>query len=153
MEATIKFEHYFIDKIILDMPSLAATGCFDDASEFTEKMAMTFGVNIEIDDDHNLGKVALEVAVRPSELPPLCQGEIPSFITARIVGVFSQGTKEKMDHDQFKKMCEINGVASLFPFLRAAVADIARISNVSTPIILPLINVPEMMKTMKQSEN
>ena len=153
MEAKIKFEQYFVDRIILDMPALVASGCFKEADEITADMAMQFHVNIEITDDVKSGKVSLEVDIRPNTLPLTCDDNIPSFITVRIVGLFAQEDEGELNYDQFKKMCEINGVASLFPFLRSAVADIARISNTSTSIILPLINVPKMMKEMKQNES
>ena len=150
MEAKIKFEQYFIDRIHLDLPALAASGCINAEQDLPENMEMQFSVNVVIDEPASAGKVFLEVVLRPNSPPPTCSNNPPDFITLRIVGIFVQCEDEKIEPEQFRKMCEINGVASLFPFLRAAVAEVTRMSNVSGQILLPLINVPEMMSEMKR---
>ncbi|HLV09553.1 MAG TPA: hypothetical protein VKY40_05045 [Halanaerobiales bacterium] len=45
-----------------------------------------------------------------------------------------------MKKDDFDYMCKYNGAAILFPFLRSAITDITKASNV-TPLVLPLVNI------------
>lgn len=55
-----------------------------------------------------------------------------------LIGYFQ--AESEQDENSFQKFLNLNGIATLMPFLRSSVADITRTANYGT-ILLPLINV------------
>ena len=59
-----------------------------------------------------------------------------------MIGSF-KGPEDTSEED-FKKFLNLNGVATLLPLLRGAVASITQAINLPQPIVLPLFNVYNM---------
>jgi preprotein translocase subunit SecB len=75
--------------------------------------------------------------------------EVPIYVKVRIIGVF---VIEVLDQDitdeQIVSFYKVNGVTILFPYLRSLVSDLTSKGS-EPPIILPTINVAEMVKDIK----
>lgn len=71
----------------------------------------------------------------------------PFSLAISVEGLFS--TSENVQRDELFRLGEINGTATLFPFLRSVIADITRTANVD-PLILPLVNIYRLVETQKQ---
>lgn len=67
-----------------------------------------------------------------------------------LIGYFQ--AESEQDEISFQKFLNLNGIATLMPFLRSSVADITRTANYGT-ILLPLINVHNLKKLDKQTNN
>lgn len=108
-------------------------------------------INIEteiltgIDPDKNVGHTTIKMSIWDE----IEKGNKPFSINVSIVGYFS--ADDNMETDKFTEMCEYNGAAILFPFLRSAVVDITKIANVS-PLVLPLINIKKFIREQKSSQ-
>ncbi|MTI62242.1 MAG: hypothetical protein FH762_20040 [Firmicutes bacterium] len=74
----------------------------------------------------------------------------PFKLEITIIGFFSGD--DSMERNKFEKMCQYNGAAILFPFLRSAITDITKASNVS-PLVLPLINIKKFIDEERNKLN
>ncbi|MFZ3173002.1 MAG: protein-export chaperone SecB [Carboxydocellales bacterium] len=63
---------------------------------------------------------------------------LPFTLEISIAGIF--GVEADTSEDDLMKMCEINGTAVLFPFLRAAISTITIAAN-QPSLVLPLLNI------------
>ena len=70
----------------------------------------------------------------------------PFSVYAVMRGLFR--TKEKVSKERMRRYLEINGVAAMFPFLRSAIADLTKASNIP-PIILPMTNIHALVVDSK----
>ena len=66
-----------------------------------------------------------------------------SSVEGELLGIFSYN--ENLKKEALESLLFANGVAILFPYLRAAVGNISMLANVD-PIVIPTINVLEYMK-------
>ena len=132
MIADLKFLNYQVDKVLLDAALL------DELSDSSEHYSVSFTREISVRDDKKEARVRISCSIKDGD-----RAEGP-FLEIRVSGFFERG--DGLSEDQFFKMCEKNGVATLFPFLRSSVADVTRISNMGTPIILPLLNIAKTLE-------
>ena len=105
---------------------------------------LTVGFDVELNfdegaDNVNDGRIKLTCSVRSRRK----DADSSSFnIDVVMLGFFS--TQSKVPPDVMKKFLKVNGVTAMFPFLRSAIADISRISNVTEPVILPLMKISNL---------
>lgn len=148
MKAVFCFDGYNVDRIAYDLQSVSVLKLQPDT---VPDFSMQFHSNVGIDEADNKAKVDLEVVIKPTVAGSNVSEDDLAILSVRIVGFFSHdGT---LRQEQFHHMCEVNGLATLFPFLRSAVADITRITNVGVPLILPLINVAQMLEDVKRGNS
>ncbi len=108
---------------------------------FKEPLEITFKLEskVEIIENKNLGIVSLRCII----FEEASQKNQPFTLDLIITGHFK--AEGDFSPDDFKKMCNLNGTAALFPYLRAAVTNISATSNYPT-LVLPLINVHNLIK-------
>ncbi|OLS34177.1 hypothetical protein BTR22_18990 [Alkalihalophilus pseudofirmus] len=68
------------------------------------------------------------------------------FVKVSIVGYFEIDSDENVSVDDLISLYKINGVAILYPYLRAQVSDLTGKGNEQS-IILPTLNIVEVMKS------
>jgi len=143
MHAVMEFENYYIDKIKFENNDAFST----IADESDHKMDVRFELEVGIDDSDQNARIMLTVVIGAV----LNDKSILTVLEVRAVGFFKQDGS--MDTNKFREMCERNGTAILFPFLRSAVADVTRITNMGTPLILPLVNTGKLFLHKTTPEN
>ncbi|MFR4518364.1 MAG: protein-export chaperone SecB [Fusobacterium sp.] len=74
--------------------------------------------------------------------------EYPFYLELSITGFFE--IEGEVENEQAKFYKEVNTVTILFPYLRAAISSITSLMNIN-PVILPPINVIELMKSNKKN--
>jgi len=104
----------------------------------TGKIDINFNVNHEI--KKNVEDETWSVKLHTLIFDKAEENNYPFTIKLSIEGIFSIESEEPLPDEEILKFCSINGTAALFPFLRSAVTDITKISNVP-PLVLPLVNI------------
>lgn len=75
------------------------------------------------------------------------------YLNVKIAGEFIfRSEDEELVHEQKIDYCKVNGVAILYPYLRALVSDITSKGS-EQPIILPTMNIVEMLKRNEMNKN
>ena len=90
----------------------------------------------------NDGQLIIEV-----ELFEKGNNKYPFYLPFIIYGIF---TNKGLEAGQFQRAVEYNGTALLFPFIRSTVADITKIANNGTTLLLPTINVNALIEDSKK---
>lgn len=136
MEAVISFTDYYISSADIKIKKL----------DLNVKRSLGININHSIDimkKEENApfkGKVTLVCNIEDEGVLKL---------NVSITGIFTSNSD--ITEERFIDMCNVNGAAILFPFLRGAVADISRTCNIQ-PIIIPVINVVNMLKQRKEAK-
>lgn len=136
MNASFQFKDYHIDKIIFDN-NIAPVNADDDNDS---GLNIQFELEVALDDTDMKARVLLNANIFSRSKK---DGDQPPILSTRIAGFFEQDGS--LSPEEFRARCEMNGAATLFPFLRSAVADVTRITNMGPVLILPLINVHKML--------
>jgi preprotein translocase subunit SecB len=130
LKSVFRFDGYKVDNI-----------CFKSNPNFHFKdpvdIDFSIDVNVLIDENNTEGIVTLNTKIFEDA------DNYPFSLSLEIYGHFS--TDDAMSPDQFKKFCEVNGTATLFPFLRSIVSDITKAANIP-PLALPLINIHHLIE-------
>lgn len=108
-------------------------------SEKQLKMDLKLETVIGITEDSTSGKVTLKTDI----FQKAKEKNYPFSLEVSLTGFFE--VTEKISETQFKEFLELNGTATMFPFLRSVISDITRISNIE-PLILPLINIHSLVQ-------
>lgn len=66
--------------------------------------------------------------------------EIESVFQLHVDIVGSFWVNKTISRDEYKRFLKLNGVATLMPFLRSAIANITQLANIP-PVIIPLFNL------------
>lgn len=76
------------------------------------------------------------------------------YLNVKVAGDFIfRSEDEALIHQQKIDYCKVNGVAILYPYLRALVSDITNKGS-EQPIILPTMNIVEMLRNqMNEKDN
>lgn len=135
MLAAFLFNNYRVDKVAFDYERMQL---LQERDEDKSQVAVNFECAVGLNEDKLKAEVRITCQLLDGGGDDSSQTKEP-FLLVSIAGYF--GNNGSLSEEQFKRMCEKNGIATLFPFLRAAVADITRIANVGEPVILPLVNV------------
>lgn len=96
--------------------------------------------NIAVDENKNRANISLKLVLWDNPE----KNNYPFKAEIDILGSFS--AEEEMEKEEFYNMCRYSGTATLFPFLRGALADVTKASNFGPSIILPLINVNKFVE-------
>ncbi len=128
------FDDYIINNIDYDFNEK-----FDNTGEALE-LDFDIDYNVKINDETE-NKGLTQILIRIWE--DANNNNFPFQLTIKMTGFFS--ADNEMDSIKFSEMCESNGTAILFPFLRSAITDITKNANV-TPLVMPLINVENFIK-------
>jgi preprotein translocase subunit SecB len=136
IKSKLIFKNYSIDSLN-----------FEKNHSFThQKVNIDFNVTSDIntDADKNDATVTLNLEVFKNYL----EKDYPFHLEMSVTGFFSVDPMA----DQNLRLIETNAVAILFPYLRALVSTITANANVA-PLILPPINVVELIKQKQQAES
>lgn len=88
-----------------------------------------------------IGETGLAVDIFPNAI----EQDYPFQCSVTVMGQFSAEIESNMEESVFHKRLSQNGLAILFPYVRAIISDITRMANVP-PVILPSINIIEYLK-------
>lgn len=112
-------------------------------------LRVRLGVRIALPKDEDMveaGGVELSCFINDDE-----QSKTDTFFEMEVVMRGEFISNERLSCAEMRRYLQINGVAAMFPFLRAAVANISTSSNIPT-VVLPMINVSSFMKS-KEPQN
>lgn len=138
IRSAFQFEHYTVDEA-----TFRANPFYEDQGKLD--VEFSFDVAFGVDASATRGKVSLtaEIFDNPEA------NNFPFTLRITVSGFFK--AEDDLSEEDFREFLEINGTTVLFPFLRAAIADITRVANIK-PLVLPLINVPALIKRQKDQE-
>jgi preprotein translocase subunit SecB len=103
---------------------------------------------IEEKEDSYEGTLKLLATVFPSSQ----KQNYPFSLHVELKGYFAATASEKMTRKFFEQCLQKNGIAILYPYLRAMVTDASRMANV-TPVILPTMNVALYLKEKQKKSS
>ena len=117
----------------------------NDVQNPTERTKLTHKILVSVSPENlDDGKTRLECNISAATMP--LKGDLPCEVVFDLqvimIGRFN-GPEDTSEAD-FKKFLNLNGVATLLPLLRGAVASITQAINLPQPIVLPLFNVYNM---------
>lgn len=95
---------------------------------------------INIDNSHKRATVRLGVVI---------DEEVPFKLKVEIEGTFLYDVKEDPNKIGFKNLLNTNAVAILYPYLRSLVSSLTGMSNEFAQLILPTVNIAQMLKDNK----
>lgn len=112
-----------------------------------DKLTVDFGISVGVDVDIELKRVI--VMLEANVFENATEKNYPFSLDVKINGGFE--TEEDITQEELVKIGEINGTATLFPFLRSIVAGICSQANVN-PVMLPLVNVYNLVQENKDQD-
>lgn len=117
----------------------------NDAYKQKGKIALNPELGVEISRyDNNIADISLSVKIDKEDAP--------FEVFVKIKGNFSfdqeEGEKQELD---FNNMLNINGVAIIYPYIRALVTNLTSMANEYKPYILPTINIAQAFMNSKES--
>lgn len=139
IKSVFVFENYIVNKIDFKLNSNFSRSPVD--------LDFSVNINVALADSLIKGKVTLDVNI----FDEASKENYPFALFVSMTGSFSV-IDDSMTREQFSTFCELNGTAALFPFLRTIIADITKAANLP-PLILPLINVQNMVDNQDEVEN
>ena len=95
---------------------------------------------INIDNSQKRATVRLGVVI---------DEEVPFKLKVEIEGTFLYDVKEDPNKIGFKNLLNTNAVAILYPYLRSLVSSLTGMSNEFAQLILPTVNIAQMLKDNK----
>ena len=78
--------------------------------------------------------------------------DAPFKLDVELVGHFSFNVDEDAGKRGFNYYLQTNAVAIMFPYLRQVLTTLTALTNTMTPVILPTINIAELLKSTKQDQ-
>lgn len=135
------FLDYSIEKIELSSnPKFVYDKPVEIKFSFEKDISIRSHVSDRQDEEKSEGRIEKEATITVKclifENPE--ENNYPFTLNIKISGEFKYiGI---IEDDEFKQFCEMNGIATLLPYLRASITNITALANIQ-PLVLPLINV------------
>lgn len=139
IKSNIAFLGYKVDEI----KYLANPQFQNNGEEITVDFHVSVGVNVIPDEKTVI--VSLEAILFRDHIT----NNYPFSLFIKISGGFL--AEEQLSADKLKELGEINGTATLFPFLRSIVAGVCSQANVN-PVMLPLVNIYSLIKEQRAQQ-
>lgn len=137
IKSKVAFLGYRVDEI-----TFKANDQFESENkEISINFDISAHVNI-IPEDRTV-VVTLEATV----FKDLIENSYPFSMRIKLSGGFQ--SEDDILPEQLSELGEINGTATLFPFLRSIIAGVCAQANV-TPVVLPLINIHSLIQEQKK---
>lgn len=137
MKALLQFNRFKVLELIYKI---------DLSSDFSDELSPTFAVQIQ-SNESDIKQAIVNLSVEIGEPAD------KAYLKATIAGFFTFDTSDgEVTEDVIYKYYEINGTAILFPYLRSIVSDLTSKGD-DSPIILPTLNIPAMLKAQEEEED
>jgi len=133
-----QFKNYFINKIEFE-----ENETFE--SEESIDVTSTFEVEIAINPEGDDARITLGAIIFDDHI----NMGYPFRLYIKMRGYFSFSEFE--NREEVFKFCKLNGLATLYPYLRSAVSSVITTSNHSN-LVLPLMNIVNMTKDLRFDE-
>lgn len=111
------------------------------------KKSDTVNLNPKILNKINVDQSKKRATVR---LGVVIDEEVPFELKVEIEGAFLYNEKEDSSKIGFKNFLNTNAVAILYPYLRSMVSSVTGMSNEFTQLILPTVNIAQMLRKSKE---
>jgi len=134
IQADFEFEGYKIDNISFKLNPNFKGGAIG--------INLKFNIVPGISDDFKKGSLSITADINHTNDSSESNALFSASVT--MVGLFNNPSNASKE--DFGRFLHLNGVATLMPFLRGAIADITRTANIP-PCVIPLINVYKMTDT------
>lgn len=139
--AAIKFDSYRVDKIIYQI-----NHSFVVPEPNIVNNDLDFNIKVDLDKEHNIAVVSLGCIINKNfetENKPL-------YLEVILQGIFT--FEADIEEKRLENLLSTNAVAIIFPYLRAIVSNISINSGIP-PIILPVMNIVELLKRKSVTKN
>lgn len=103
-------------------------------------------VNVEESNNSYGGLIEFIAFIKAKE-----KNSILFKISLKIEGAFI-GNSKNLSLDEFKKMLQTNGIATLYQISRAYILSVSSLSGINPPIRLPMINVYSLLRKKQSAE-
>jgi len=103
-------------------------------------------VNVEESNNSYGGLIEFIASIKAKE-----KNSILFKISLKIEGAFI-GNSKNLSLDEFKKMLQTNGIATLYQISRAYILSVSSLSGINPPIRLPMINVYSLLRKKQSAE-
>lgn len=137
--AAIKFDSYRVDKIIYQ---INYNFVMPEANIVNNDL--DFNINVDLDRDHNIAVVTLGCIINNN----FESANKPLYLEVVLQGIFT--FESDIEEKFLENLLTTNAVAIIFPYMRAIVGNISVNSGIP-PIILPIMNVVELLKQQKNT--
>ena len=106
---------------------------------------MGIGVRISLSEGNKNARVSLSMNIfRDAE-----KNNYPYTLSLDMIARFE--LSENISKEDAIRFCKVNGTAVMFPYIRSAITDITKLSNVE-PLVLPLINIHKLIENQETEE-
>lgn len=136
IKSKVAFLGYRVEEISYEVNNQFESG--------NEEISIDFNIlaNINVIAKEKMVVVTLEATVFKDPM----ENNYPFTMAIKISGGFQ--AEDDISPEKLGELGEINGTATLFPFLRSIVAGVCAQANVS-PVILPLVNIHSLIQEQK----
>lgn len=131
------FEDYEVEKI-----EFYNNLNFDGKDNINIDLDIDSSINFSDDNSGFLLKLSVKL------FKDAVKNNYPFSMNLSVIGIFKLDTKNK---EKISTFAEVNGVAILFPYIRAIISTYTANANVP-PLILPPINVINYLKSKKKNQ-
>lgn len=131
----INFLGYSVDKMVLEQKESVSQ------KKQQKRIEVKQHFNAKYDVQGNKANVTLSYNVDKNA---------PFRLEIELIGHFSFNTDEDKSNSGFEYYLQTNAVAIMFPYLRQVLTTLTALTNTLTPVILPTVNIAELLK---QSNN
>ena len=135
--AVIQFSGYIFEQLSFEYKGYNGNSK-EHASDGIVPTSFQVGVGIEKDEETMMGDIRISCHINEE-----ASSRLPFSVVAIMRGKFS--IDSDIDEKQARKLLEINGVAVMFPFLRAGIASLTTAAGVDA-MVLPLFDLHRFMK-------
>ena len=132
MEAVLQFKEYHVINTIYRYNPFANSD--------TNELSPIFEFLLEIGEENNAW-VTLGIELEDPEVK-----ETNFYAYASIIGLFEIKSDEQISEETKDHFFRVNSVAIMYPYLRSIISDLSGKGS-EPPIILPTVNIIELMKT------
>lgn len=137
IESEFKFLGYQVNNICLNTNTQ-----FQNTDPIEVKFNFTVGTSTDVENRK------VQVNLGTTLFPEANQNNYPFSLEVTLTGVFQ--SEKSLSEEDLGRFGEINGTATLFPFLRSIVAGVCVNANFPA-IMLPLINVYNFIEEQKKN--
>lgn len=144
IHSPFQLKDHYVDELIVKNKSIVLSR--DDQHNLRD--ISIIGAEVKDDLDNFTGSLSLSINVSCKR-----KDDSKSTISVKIVltGIFLAGKSEEMDLKKFQDMLILNGATSLYSIARAIIATTTAQCLSSGKVLLPMVNIFEMLNQINTS--
>ncbi|MBS1007804.1 protein-export chaperone SecB [Leuconostoc suionicum] len=137
--AVLKFNGYNVDELTYIKKTEKEFG------DHLDTISPLVKVELKVDEENGKGVVSLDIRSRQED-------NLPFNFSVIVIGKFSYSKKEDINEYGLEHLLQYNAVAILYPYARSLVSNLTSSSNEFPGLILPTVNVAELLSDDSESK-